>query len=304
MRSISHLPSELLISIFDMVSASDDTSDELDAQSALNACTQVSKDWNRLATPILYRHPQCRRDAHLKSLLNTIQQAHQGRAIHEYTQLIQRFSFGHFMSRTMSDSHVREMMEHCGPSMRWINLGVHPSGLTHQSLLHIAKLCPNLQSIYLSDLADQPRLTDDAVQTLFTHCQSLREVGLYRCGFMTDDALIILAKNGHLKHLALFDCHQVSQRGIDGLLEHGGHLEQIYITSRSLRESPVLHALASRCRKAYICIGDGSGSTVSPLAEGIARSKQVRLIKNADEDRVRIELTTTDRRSSGQALFG
>ena len=294
------LPTEILLTIFDWVSAPDDTRDEYDAQMSLSNCAAVNRHWNAMVTPLLYRHPQCRRERHLQSLIRTIDEAHRGRTRHAHTAMVEQFSFGHFLSRHLSDDTVRAVMERCGAALRWVNLGSSPR-LTHRALLDISSLCPGLRSLYLSDHAE-PRFADDSLRTLFQHCRQLQEVGLYRCGALTDDTLATLLDNTAVQHLALMDCSLVSQQGIDELDRRGVNLKCVYITSRTLRESPALRAIAERCRKVYICVGDQSATLD---AGGYQRSVQVRISKNLGDDEVRIEvLTLENRRASRVGIFG
>ena len=297
--TIHSLPNELLSCILEKLLSNDPQEvPHHETYELLRSCALVDRRWNQLATPILWRSPLCRREHQLKRLFSVLHDSTvtPRPTAHPYARMVQRLAFGHFMNRTLTDSHIQAFLHSCGAHIRSINLG-NCQQLTGQSVQRISTACQDLQSFYLEDTWERPRYSQEAFLELFQCCPELRDVGLYRCRWVDARVILALARSSQrrLQRLVLFDCGPLSEDALEALRDCCTHLQTIHITSRYLRESPALRSLAEQCPNVYIQARRGS-------SESQQAGETFRILKNPALVQCQVERGAVTERTNNETV--
>ena len=247
---------------------------------------------------ILWQEPYIRREAQLQALVTSLQQqqpfgstAAVERQRSTPAPLIQKLTFGHFLSRHLQENTMLDLIKMCGLTLRQLNLSNCPQ-ITNRALEVIGRECRILETLSVEDRAEKPRFSADALCKVFQSCGKLRDIGLYHCANANDELIVIMSQCcPNLRRLALVDNGKLGHRSICAILVNCQKITQIYITSREMQETDELRELAKRCRRVYVSIMEQQRPADDDLLRdtGLKRIKHCRLLKNVSNDALTVE---------------
>lgn len=208
------IPNEILIIIFEFLNQSD-----------LYHCSTVTKHWNELLTPILWRslQPNYRILRCIPSLaLNT-----NNKVTH----------------RQMS--HFPLHLSRYGHAVKSLDLRRLAFDVTDCTIRHIVRFCPHLTNLNLSDCQ---LITDEGLRCLAGY-SSIKVLVLQNCRKITDVGLSYLKSTCHsLETLHLGGCNLISDNGIIGLVTASGNtIRRINLSDCSHVTGSTIHAIADVC---------------------------------------------------------
>ena len=175
------------------------------------------------------------------------------------------------------------------------------SNLSGTCLISLAESCPLLEIFCLENNKDINQFKDSELQAVFIQCKNLKEVGLFRCSFVTDQTIHQLVTNCKgLKKLTLLFCDGITDASMHYLLKESSELNTFIITSSKLEETAVLHELARKCESAHISVVRMVLQT--PNEGEKAKIEQLKVLKTASSPELKIESTEYDAKS-GETLF-
>ncbi|KAI8086990.1 uncharacterized protein B0P05DRAFT_533217 [Gilbertella persicaria] len=237
------LPNEILIMIFQHLKPND-----------LYHCSSVSKHWNTLSTPILWKSPIPNHPI-LSCLASfrTIDQKHRMSHIHQQSHLYPGFPIH---------------LSHYGHAVKSLDLSLIATHVTDCTIRHIVRSCPHLTSLNLSNcrlitneslrylsqnhqlqalvLQNCRQITDTGLNYL--KCHPFTTLHLGGCHRMTDDGIISLvtASGTTLRRLCLSDCSHVTGKSLRAVSRAcGPRLEWLDIArTKAIRHADLLDLVA------------------------------------------------------------
>lgn len=215
------IPNEILIVIFKSMNAKD-----------LYHCSTVSRRWNQLATPILWKSPvPIRPILSCLSTFATIDKKHN--VLHQHQK--SHFSPGFPIHLTKY-----------GHAIKSIDLSRIAPHVTDCTIRYIVRSCPQLTSLNLSDCR---LVTDEALAWLSRSSITLQVLILQNCRQLTDAGLNYLANTCHnLEALHLDGCHRITDDGIINLVTASGNsIRRLCLSDCSHVTGSTLHAIARLC---------------------------------------------------------
>jgi hypothetical protein len=216
------IPNEILIVIFELMNAED-----------LYHCSTVSKRWNQLSTPILWKSPVPNRP--ILSCLPTFA------AIDKKHNIIHQHQKSHF-----SPGFPIHQTKY-GHAIKSIDLSRIAPHVTDCTIRHIVRSCPHLTSLNLSDCR---LVTDEALACLSRSTTiSLQVLILQNCRQLTDTGLNYLSNTCHtLEALHLDGCNRITDEGIINLVTASGNsIRRLRLSDCSHVTGSTLHAIARLC---------------------------------------------------------
>lgn len=241
------LPTEVLLLVLESLAgpSQEDNWSQTDGRQCLWVSLQVSRNWNRLSAPLLWRWPICRRPYQLERLMRTLESSYQGKTMHAYHRFIRKLSFGHFMHRYLNDAMWSRLWQFCGShGLRSLHLSASRN-VTDEVLREAVVACPLLERLVLQDDPQQPSYSRSALFQLLTigtpsqgqeasdvtSSGRLREVGLHGVRAVDDHLLLALAQSQpQLEQLVVFDGGSCSAQMVVSLLAQCPRLQSLYLT--------------------------------------------------------------------------
>ncbi|KAI7890812.1 uncharacterized protein EV154DRAFT_510266 [Mucor mucedo] len=208
------IPNEILIIIFESLDQSD-----------LYHCSTVTKHWNELLTPILWRslQPNYRILRCIPSLALNISKKVTHRQMSHFPLHLSRY----------------------GHAVKSLDLQRLAFDVTDNTIRHIVRFCPHLTSLNLSD---SQLITDEGLRCLAGY-SSIKVLILQNCRKITDIGLSYLKSACHqLETLHLGGCNLISDNGIIGLVTASGNtIRRINLSDCSHVTGSTIHAIAGVC---------------------------------------------------------
>lgn len=208
------IPNEILILIFESLNQPD-----------LYHCSTVTKHWNELLTPILWRSLQP-----------------------NYRILRCIPSLGLNISNKVTHrqmSHFPLHLSRYGHAVKSLDLQSLAFDVTDCTIRHIVRFCPQLTNLNLSDCQ---LITDEGLRCLAGY-SSIKVLILQNCRKITDIGLSHLKNTCHrLETLHLGGCNLISDNGIIGLVTASGNtIRRINLSDCSHVTGSTIHAIAGVC---------------------------------------------------------
>jgi hypothetical protein len=212
------IPNEILIVIFRNMNTED-----------LYHCSTVSRRWNQLSRPILWKSPVPNRP--ILSCLPTFA------AIDKKHNVVHQHQKSHY-----SPGFPIHLTKY-GHAIKSIDLSRIAPHVTDCTVRHIIRSCPHLTSLNLSDCR---LVTDEALAGLG---RSLQVLILQNCRQLTDIGLNYLANTCHsLEALHLDGCHRITDEGIIKLVTASGNsIRRLRLSDCSRVTGLTLQAVARLC---------------------------------------------------------
>ncbi|ORZ11595.1 hypothetical protein BCR42DRAFT_421396 [Absidia repens] len=165
MTKFLHLPAEIFALIMDQVSTED-----------LLACTLINRSFYSVANPILWRSPRIRTDTTAHLFLQSIMASSSSSPRKQVGRHI-RHVFLH--SRYWTDATLLQLLEHA-EGLEVLDI-YSASRVTDESLVHLPRHCPRLQSLYLI----ASRISQPTFVALGQHTKDLRRLNLLLCNHLS-----------------------------------------------------------------------------------------------------------------------
>lgn len=220
------IPNELLMIIFESMEQSD-----------LYHCSTVTKHWNELLTPILWRS-----------------------AVPIYPILSCSPSFAavamdkknnhHHLHHHHQKSHIYPgfplHLSRYGHAVKSLDLSLIAPHVTDCTIRHIVRSCPHLTSLNLSHCR---LITNEGLRCLGGNSTHLKVLVLQNCRQITDVGLCYLKENCHtLDSLHMGGCTRITDTGVIALVTASGStLRRINMSDCSRVTGSSLHAIADLC---------------------------------------------------------
>jgi hypothetical protein len=241
MKSSSHLPSELLILIFQYLESS---------QRDLWACALVCRHWNMVVDDFLYNSPRLSNFHTIQSLSTSLKQLEDSqtpRHKHNVYYINLADLHDHFRNSLVLSVKVRDLIPFCGETLEILNLGFC-KGVSNYDL---SKLAHHLSTLSHLNLAGGGR-SDIALCKILKHCPRISHLNVSWNWKLTDSFVMELSQTkssridsssiAPLVYLDLTSCTQITDRSVTFLAETCSKLQSIslaycrQITIHSVRE--------------------------------------------------------------------
>ncbi|KAK5173748.1 SCF ubiquitin ligase complex subunit [Saxophila tyrrhenica] len=225
---VHRLPAELLISIFSRLTANSD----------LQSCLLVSKEWARNSVGLLWHRPAMSR---WESIHNVVQSIRKADKFFAYQDLVKRLNMS-TLANSVSDGTLVGMTA-CKRVER-----LTLTNCTKLTDLALQPLVDGNRSLLALDVTGLDQLTDRTMMTVADHCLRLQGLNVTGCKKLTDASIAAVAKNcRHLKRLKFNNCIQLTDASILTVADHSTHLLEIDLYGLQNLESPAITALLTSC---------------------------------------------------------
>jgi F-box and leucine-rich repeat protein GRR1 len=179
---IHKLPSELLFSIFMLLTASD-----------LLTCMLVSKSWAQHAVSILWRKPVINTTDALKTLGTYLSEE---KSTFLYSSFIRSFDVPKAIRGSLSDEDVLPFAE----CHYILSLGLAGPSLSEDAVVNILLNNSRIKSI---DISGVSRMTDQGIDEIVSTCQCLEDIDISCCQALTDISIMGLTTYPKLKSVSV-----------------------------------------------------------------------------------------------------
>lgn len=186
MSPVSHLPPELLITVFAKLGSTQD----------LRNCMLVSKKWARNSVDLLWHRPLCNNWEHLLSVIRTVRKTD---GFFAYFDLVKRLNLSNTeLADKISDGTVQSLMG-CKRVER-LTL-TNCSKLTD---LGVMALVEGNRSLLALDISGLNSITDQSLEVVANNCVRLQGLNISGCVNITDKPLIEISENcRHIKRVSI-----------------------------------------------------------------------------------------------------
>ncbi|KAI9363133.1 hypothetical protein BD770DRAFT_380878 [Pilaira anomala] len=240
-KPFERMPNELLLNLFSCMDSN-----------TLYHCSTVTKHWNALITPILWKsacpkHPIMTFTTDTSSLgfiSKTFRHFSPQFPFHlpKYGHAIQSLDLSR-IAHSIEELTITKIIHHC-PNLNSLNLSDSSIGI--MELLSISK------NISLKTFIAQncEYLTDVGLLFLVKNCRHLEALDLAGCGRITDNGLIklVIATGSSLRRINLSNCKQLTGISLHAIAKRcGPRLEWLDIDNTSMIQHSHLEYLVTRC---------------------------------------------------------
>ncbi|KAG0742723.1 hypothetical protein G6F57_004367 [Rhizopus arrhizus] len=217
--SLPKLPNEILIKVFN----------QLDKDSLFQSIT-VSKKWNQLAIPVLWKSTTPTRPIRLIPSFSNLDRK-QLRLFYDD-----------------ADTNFPVHLTCYGHAIVNLDLSLIASSMDDHTFRYIIHHCPKLTTLSLSN---SRTITDESLRQLARSpvSRNLRTLILQNCRHITDKGLYSLAKScRQLKTLHLGGCSRLTHEGVDHLMAHlGKNMQELYLNDCTRLTSRTIQSVAHHC---------------------------------------------------------
>ncbi len=228
MSPVHRLPAELLISIFSRLTANSD----------LQSCMLVSREWARNSVGLLWHRPAMSK---WDCIHNVVQSIRKSDKFFAYPDLVKRLNMS-TLANTVSDGTLIGMTE-CKRIER-----LTLTNCTKLTDLSLQPLVDGNRSLLALDVTGLDQLTDRTMLAVADNCLRLQGLNVTGCKKLTDISIAAVAKNcRHLKRLKFNSCVQLTDNSILTVADHCTHLLEIDLYGLMSLESPAITALLTSC---------------------------------------------------------
>ncbi|KAK4521402.1 DNA damage-inducible protein 1 [Mucor velutinosus] len=210
---LDKIPNEILIMMFESMNAAD-----------LFHCSTVSKHWNDLVIPILWRSPvpnkpilSCLPSFAVMDRKHRIKHSHQeshlspGFPIHipRYGHAVKSLDLSQIASH-VTDCTIRHIIRSC-PQLTSLNLS-HCRLITNDGLYYLGRATRIANQLQVLSLQNCRQITDVGLGHLTAQCHGLQTLHLGACPRITNDGIISLvtASGNTIRRLRLSDCSHMT----------------------------------------------------------------------------------------------
>ena len=179
---IHKLPSELLFSIFMLLTASD-----------LLTCMLVSKSWAKHAVSILWRKPVINTTDALRTLATYLSEE---KSTFLYSSFIRSFDVPKAIRGSISDGDILPFAE----CHYILSLGLAGSSLSEDAVVTILLNNRRIKSINISGVS---RMTDQGINEIVSVCRCLEDIDISCCQALTDISIMGLTTYPKLKSVSV-----------------------------------------------------------------------------------------------------
>ncbi|CEP19253.1 hypothetical protein [Parasitella parasitica] len=218
------IPNEILLIMFESMNAAD-----------LFHCSTVSRRWNGLAIPVLWRSP-----VPIKPILSCLP---------SFAAMDKKHRIKHSHQKSHLSPGFPIHISRYGHAVKSLDLSQIATHVTDCTIRHIVRSCPKLTSLNLSHCR---LVTNDALYYLSRapHIASqLQVLSLQNCRQITDAGLSHLEGHCHaLQTLHLGACPRITSNGIIGLVTASAPtIRRLRLSDCSHMTGSTLHAIALLC---------------------------------------------------------
>lgn len=263
------IPNEILILMFESMDAAD-----------LFHCSTVSKHWNDLAIPILWRSP-----IPIKPILSCLpsfaamDKKHRIKHSHQESHLSPGFPlhmarYGHAVKSLdlsqiaphVTDCTIRHIVR-CCPQLVSLNLS-HCRLITNEGLQYLGRATRIASQLQVLSLQNCRQITDAGLSHLTAQCHNLQTLHLGACPRITNDGIISLvtASGSTIRRLRLSDCSHMTGSTLHAIARLcGPRLEWLDIARTKAIRHTDLEDLVQHCPN--LCRLNVSMKKPKPLSE-------------------------------------
>lgn len=263
------MPNEILILMFESMSAAD-----------LFHCSTVSKRWNDLAIPILWRSPtpnkpiiSCLPSFAAMDKKHRIKHSHQeshlspGFPLHiaRYGHAVKSLDLSQIAAH-VTDCTIRHIVR-CCPQLVSLNLS-HCRLITNDGLYYLGRATGIARQLQVLSLQNCRQITDAGLGHLTAHCHGLQTLHLGACPRITNDGIISLvtASGNTIRRLRLSDCSHMTGSTLHAIARLcGPRLEWLDIARTKAIRHTNLEDLVQQCPN--LCRLNVSMKKPKPLSE-------------------------------------
>ncbi|KAK3706117.1 SCF ubiquitin ligase complex subunit [Vermiconidia calcicola] len=225
---VHRLPAELLISIFSRLTANSD----------LQSCMLVSKEWARNSVGLLWHRPAMNK---WDCIHNVVQSIRKSNKFFAYQDLVKRLNMS-TLANQVSDGTITGMTD-CNRIER-----LTLTNCTKLTDLSLQPLVDGSRSLLALDVTGLDQVTDKTMMTVADNCLRLQGLNVTGCKKLTDASIAAVAKNcRHLKRLKFNNCVQLTDASILTVADYSTHLLEIDLYGLQNLESPSVTALLTSC---------------------------------------------------------
>ncbi|CAO3647906.1 unnamed protein product [Mucor hiemalis] len=218
------IPNEILMVIFELLDQND-----------LYSCSTVTKHWNELITPILWRSP-----VPTYSILSCSP---------SFTSFDKKSNISHHHQKSHISPGFPLHISRYGHAVKSLDLSLIAPYVTDCTLRHIVRYCPQLTSLNLSHCR---LITNEGLRCLTGHAtkqNNIKVLVLQNCRQITDLGLSYIKETCHsLETLHLGGCNRISDNGVIGVVTASeDSIRRINLSDCTRVTGSTLHKIAQIC---------------------------------------------------------
>lgn len=222
--SFEKIPNEILIAIFELLDQND-----------LYNCSTVTKHWNELSTPILWRSP-----VPTNSILSCSP---------SFASFDKKSNISHHHQKSHISPGFPLHVSRYGHAVKSLDLSLIAPYVTDCTLRHIVRYCPQLTSLNLSHCR---LITNEGLRCLTGHTtkqNNIKVLVLQNCRQITDLGLSYIEENCHnLETLHLGGCNRISDNGVIRVVTASEKtIRRINLSDCTRVTGSTLHKIAEIC---------------------------------------------------------